>query len=139
MGVTTHGLPYPEPTDPVAAGADNIKALANAVDIDLTHGLINYNGVGDTVPTPDKLLIQAKSINYMTDYYGDYTLTFPVPFAAGSQVVVVITDANPSFRGQHSLRGPTLTNISVNAVNADGSPRRDTAGNVSYIAIGRRA
>jgi hypothetical protein len=139
MGLTTNGLPYPEPADPVAAGADNIKALANAVDIDLTHGLINYNGVGEVAATPDKLLIQAKSVNYMTDYYGDFTLTFPVPFATGTQVVVVGSDANPSFRGQFSFRGPTLTNVSVNAVNADGSPRRDTAGNISYIAIGRRA
>src|SRR4029077_2711616 len=31
-GTTPTGLPYPEPTDPVAAGADNIKALAQAVD-----------------------------------------------------------------------------------------------------------
>lgn len=28
MGTTANGLPYPEPTDPVAAGADAIKALA---------------------------------------------------------------------------------------------------------------
>lgn len=32
MGTTTTGLPYPEPTDPVAAGADAIKALALAID-----------------------------------------------------------------------------------------------------------
>lgn len=32
MGTTPGGLPYPEPTDPVAAGADAIKALAQAVE-----------------------------------------------------------------------------------------------------------
>lgn len=32
MGTTTHGLPYPEPTDPVADGAAAIKALAEALD-----------------------------------------------------------------------------------------------------------
>ena len=32
MGVTAGGLPYPEPTDPVAAGADAIRALAEAIE-----------------------------------------------------------------------------------------------------------
>jgi len=32
MGTTVHGLPYPEPTDPVAAGAAAIRSLAEAVD-----------------------------------------------------------------------------------------------------------
>jgi hypothetical protein len=32
MGTTAHGLPYPEPTDPVAAGAAAIRSLAEAVD-----------------------------------------------------------------------------------------------------------
>jgi len=32
MPNTTHGLPYPNPTDPVASGAANIQALAAAVE-----------------------------------------------------------------------------------------------------------
>lgn len=32
MGTTPTGLPYPEPTDPVAQGAAAIKALAEAID-----------------------------------------------------------------------------------------------------------
>jgi hypothetical protein len=32
FGTTTGGLPYPEPTDPVSAGANAIKALAQALD-----------------------------------------------------------------------------------------------------------
>ena len=32
MGVTAGGLPYPEPTEPVAGGAAAIKALAEALD-----------------------------------------------------------------------------------------------------------
>ena len=36
MGTTSKGLPYPEPTDPVAAGADAIKALAQAIKQPLT-------------------------------------------------------------------------------------------------------
>lgn len=33
MGTTPNGLPYPEPTAPVAQGADAIKALAQATRI----------------------------------------------------------------------------------------------------------
>ena len=33
MGTTPNGLPYPEPTAPVAGGADAIKALAQALRI----------------------------------------------------------------------------------------------------------
>jgi hypothetical protein len=35
MGVTTRGYPYPEPTAPIGQGADNIKALAEAVTVRL--------------------------------------------------------------------------------------------------------
>lgn len=35
-GVTPGGLPYPDPTDPVAEGADAIRALAEAIDSALT-------------------------------------------------------------------------------------------------------
>ena len=33
MGTTATGLPYPEPTDPIAGGADAIRALAEAIDL----------------------------------------------------------------------------------------------------------
>ncbi len=32
MGTTAHGLPYPEPTAPVANGAADMRALAEAID-----------------------------------------------------------------------------------------------------------
>jgi hypothetical protein len=35
MGTTPNGFPYPEPTDPVAQGADAIRDLATAVDTSL--------------------------------------------------------------------------------------------------------
>jgi hypothetical protein len=51
MPNTSHGLPYPVPTDPVAAGADAIKALATALDpLVVVHGsttiTTNANGIG---------------------------------------------------------------------------------------------
>ena len=33
MGTTVGGLPYPEPTDPIAQGAAAIRALAEAIDL----------------------------------------------------------------------------------------------------------
>ena len=38
MGTTPNGYPYPEDTDPVAAGAQAIKALASAVDTKSSPG-----------------------------------------------------------------------------------------------------
>ena len=35
------GLPYPDPTDPLAEGADAIKALAEAVDTGISQRLTN--------------------------------------------------------------------------------------------------
>lgn len=43
MPNTTHNLPYPAPTDPVASGAANIQALATALDTRLL-------GYGTTLP-----------------------------------------------------------------------------------------
>ena len=41
MGTTAGGMPYPEPTDPVAQGAAAIKALAEAVD-STPLGIVGY-------------------------------------------------------------------------------------------------
>lgn len=55
MGTTAHGLPYPEPTDPVANGADAIRALAEAIDPNVLAGTLvttattgATNGIGNT-------------------------------------------------------------------------------------------
>lgn len=50
MATTPNGLPYPEPTGKVGAGADDIKALALAVDPLLTPGVapISRGGTGAT-------------------------------------------------------------------------------------------
>ena len=42
MGTTSNGFPYPEPTDPIAAGADAIKALAQAVDLKRSAVVANH-------------------------------------------------------------------------------------------------
>lgn len=47
MGTTNKGIPYPESTDPVAAGADAIKATAQAVNQPLT-GVVTIPITGGT-------------------------------------------------------------------------------------------
>jgi|SRR5215471_239133 len=44
MASTPHGLPYPVPTDPVSAGADAIRALAEALEAMLA-GTIQANSI----------------------------------------------------------------------------------------------
>jgi hypothetical protein len=46
-GTTARGLPYPDPTDPLAEGADVIKALALAVDGALTTSVNAMIGTFD--------------------------------------------------------------------------------------------
>lgn len=51
-GTTPHGFPYPDPTDPLAEGADAIRALAEAIDakdtgwinLALINGWTNQSG-----------------------------------------------------------------------------------------------
>lgn len=54
MGTTANGLPYPEPTDPIAAGAAAIQALAVAVDI--WSFKVAFTNVTTTVQTRDVTL-----------------------------------------------------------------------------------
>jgi hypothetical protein len=42
MAVTTHGLPYPLPTDPVSAGASDIQRLAEAIDALVLAGVLAW-------------------------------------------------------------------------------------------------
>lgn len=60
MGTTASGYPYPEDTDPVAQGAQAIKALANAIEAQLGASaagvvsivLTNVNQASKTVTFP---------------------------------------------------------------------------------------
>jgi hypothetical protein len=50
MGTTLHGLPYPEPTDPVADGAAAIEALAEAIDTSLgTRNALAATATGTSI------------------------------------------------------------------------------------------
>ena len=117
MSGTTPNLhyPYPDPTDPLANGADDIKALALAVD-----GNIPY-------------LVQSWQAIYTASAGGIITVAYPKPFRAGYIPRVFITngDHQSSWTGAaiytagtgnttlewvpYSLAGVTMPNITVRA------------------------
>lgn len=78
MGTTAKGYPYPEPTDPIAAGADAIKALAQAVN--------------DRLSTR----IQAGGLNIPAA--GSVVLTFPTPFTSPPWVFATLRTTAASGR-----------------------------------------
>jgi hypothetical protein len=79
MGTTTKfTLPYPEPTDPVAAGADAIKALANAIDptliaIKTLSAMAPFGGVP---PATAKYTIAVTAFNGYANASGLATVLF---------------------------------------------------------------
>jgi hypothetical protein len=70
---TAGGLPYPAPTDPAKAGADNIKALADALE-SRGHGK----------------LVQSGSLPATTDGAGNASITFPAAFKATTVPIVLL-------------------------------------------------
>lgn len=94
MGTTGRGYPYPEPTEPVAQGADAIKALATAVD---TTGLV-------------RIAAGTVSLNITSL---DTNFTVPVTFPAGrfTAAPMVVTNG-ASFS--------PITATSATAINANG-------------------
>lgn len=69
---TARGFPYPLPAEPVAAGADNIKALAQAID---TKRHVQQGTVTITMP------------NAAT---GNIAVTFPQAFTRAPRVMATI-------------------------------------------------
>ena len=85
-GTTARGLPYPDPTDPLAQGADAIKNLAQSVDAALP------NGGGAMLGALDP----AKTIRNHTGWSGGATDTngyvrLAAPAGATSIVAIAVT------------------------------------------------
>jgi hypothetical protein len=102
MGTTGKGLPYPEPTDPIAAGADAIKALAQAVNQPVsgrvTVSLSNAAQGNTTVTFPAGHFTAAPRVSVTPSgtgagvYYG----TTGVPSTASVTVIANHRDATPA-------------------------------------------
>lgn len=87
MPTTAGGYPYPNPTDPAAAGADNIKALADAVQLRLR------TSAGGTTP----LVVAAGSA------FQQAAVTFPVGRFTAPPSVAVSSQANTFIAGCSSI------------------------------------
>lgn len=97
MGNTPNGLPYPEPTEPVAGGAVAIKGLATKIDPRLPRAM-----AAGTVPFPSTAANQSTSV----------TVTLPVGagFTAAPSVQITPSSTAPSIRDL-SVSAPSATNF----------------------------
>jgi hypothetical protein len=76
MGTTIHGLPYPEPTDPVAAGAAAIRSLAESIDTAVMAHKVQY---GNSI--------------ILSDAGGVAWLNWPEAFSVTPVAIVQVGDA----------------------------------------------
>lgn len=128
--VTAGGLPYPVPTDPVAAGADAIRALAEAVDVkfsDYRTQTANDSrsigtGVWTTVPvgtaeTSAGSSVAAGTTGMTIAQTGEFLIHALVlwgPFAAAATPMIGVSqigDAGPSafYRSSTQLSTGSIT------------------------------
>ena len=92
MGTTTKLLlPYPEPTAPVANGADDIKALANRIEARMPRGIVNVASVttaqGGFPTTPIAI---ATSLTFTAEAGRLYEIAASIPIAIGSGATVAV-------------------------------------------------
>ena len=97
-GTTTHlGLPYPDPTDPLAHGAEAIKYLAVAVDSALPVFVINNTGTIIAVSyDPVKPIVP---VPFMAAVGGDPNGVVTVPTPPGMTAVLAVTAIADSIGG----------------------------------------
>jgi hypothetical protein len=120
-GVTTNGLPYPLSTDPLQQGANDIKALALALEA-RGHGLRVEHGVRQLTPNGA----------------GEYTFFFTTPFAAAPSVVMCSTSAStglvPMMAAKSSgISASAVTGYGINGLNG---AMITSVYYVNYIAVG---
>jgi hypothetical protein len=111
----TGGLPYPAPTDPVSAGADDIRRLAQALDVRIQTGTTNVPFV--TTGTP-------ASVN----------VTFPAAFAGTPVIALTTRGAAAPQNFALSTQNETTTGFTCWATRIAGA-----AGSVGvgWIAVGK--
>lgn len=128
MGTTAGGLPYPEPTDPVAAGADAIKALAVAVDGKYT--------------ALDPAIKQGYGFITGTSAVAVSAGRGAILFGASFQVtpVVMLTNANAGAPCIPQIESVTTTGVNVYlfGFGAPPSPVANGTYSIAWVAIGRR-
>jgi hypothetical protein len=111
----TGGLPYPAPTDPVAAGADDIRRLAQAVDIHIQAGTTNVGSLVTSTPV-------------------SAAITFPAAFATTPAITLTVRGAAAPQNFALSTQNETATGFTLWATRIAGA-----AGSVgvSWTAVGK--
>ena len=111
-------LPYPLPSEPVSAGAENIRKLAQSVDNMVQSGTVNTGTMvaGTAVDVP---------------------VVFPVAYAAVPTVVVTALGTAPENTvasvTSNAAGLPTATGFTVRAKRISGTAAFD----VAWVAIGK--
>jgi len=116
MGTTPGGLPYPEPTDPVAAGADAIKALATKTES-------RYQAGGNTVTVT--------ATGGLTP-----VITFPVPYTVAPQVVACLFLGSGGSDYTGYLQSITPTGFTFRVMKAGTVAPSGDVVRVNWVAIG---
>jgi hypothetical protein len=115
MGITSGGLPYPEPTDPIADGAAAIRALAEAIDATRQTGSVVASGVSPNT--------------------GAYTVTFPKPYSAAPNIAVSILGGGPGTEWSVIVITRSATGFTGQVFRGGVPPNSGTA-TVMWIAQG---
>ncbi len=88
MGTTTKGIPFPEDTDPVAQGAQAIKALANDLDFSKIVQLDPTKVVAASAATTYPMGLSAMTLSTANASAGNW------PMATSSQLLNLRADAD---------------------------------------------
>lgn len=92
MGATTNGYPYPESTDPVAQGANAIKALAQKIESNLAAAAAGRTPIS---------LSNASS--------GSATVTFPSGRFKSAPAVAATCESSSFFAAVSSVSATSMT------------------------------
>jgi|SRR5262245_12532347 len=114
MGTTAGGLPYPEPTDPIAQGADAIKNLATKTEARYLSGFANVTSAAN----------------------GVCTVTFPAAFPSAPNVIAVLqfSTGGTDFTGY--VITSTTTGFTYRLFQAGALVGAGVAARINYLAIG---
>jgi hypothetical protein len=114
MGTTAGGLPYPEPTDPIAEGADAIKALAEAIE--------RCRLVGSVAAT--------SAAN------GVCTVTFGQTFASAPTVIITPVFGSGGTDYTMYLIAATTTGFTARLFQAGSVAAAGVTVRINYLAVG---
>jgi hypothetical protein len=113
MGTTALGFPYPEPSDPIAQGADAIKALAESLNARATRLKTGYVSSGPTGPTSGttRLVICTASVpDYGAGSLFAMAQCYWTKTVGGDRFDLDINCGAPTFKNREGTTADTVRN-----------------------------